>query len=498
MSDVTTPGRSAVADRPVKVCPGIEGRPCGKAIPAIRTRCEECSAERRKLKTKGYNSNYYQANQESLKERQSARYRLESEREECEIVIKMAAWIKREMDRERDLQFGFDRPLSPAPYPKAYRGLSQPRQDRIYARAHDLVRQEIHRGVERLNKSKRRLKYLPYRAPRLEDILPEPETTVTPPPRYKTTTHSNGTRRRKKKRGRPKLPEAEKLARRWKRAVALFIRVCHEKMAHDEAWYAVNPQSKANSKSATRRAKEELAWYLEEYPLEVEDHLYVSGLYDFDEICRDIKSMLSATLYRKGKPTDLPDWPARIKGLKSLMRCLGLATPRGGFRSGPYAVGGERELGTRAGDGAPPGDEDSLADVLRRTKAEAIVFRNQFEDKPLADCWYEVNPQSKANRHTARKEAAKLITWYQRYSSSLDQRLISNGLDSTTVLTTLKAMKEATLVCDGARSDYPDWRVRDKALGIQMLLLGHYPPPGRSAPRRALATARERMKQVRP
>ena len=168
------------------------------------------------------------------------------------------------------------------------------------------------------------------------------------------------------------------------------------------------------------------------------------------------------------------------------MSCLGLATWRG-FRSGPRAVGGEQQCEPIERNNAPAGDEDAAADVRRRLKAEAILFRHQFEGKPLADCWYDVSPHSEANRKTAKKEAEKLADWYQeRYSSSLAQRIVANGLDEMKVLTTIKEIKEATRVFDSTLPDFPDWRTRDKGLDLQMVLLGFRPPSGGSAPRRSM------------
>ena len=483
MSDAAR-GTSAVADRPVKVCPGVEGRPCGKEIPAIRTWCVECSAERRKLKRSGYSSDAYQADPEPRREKQRARYRLKREIEDCEVIIKMTAWIKRDMDRERDLRAGFTRPLTPAPYPKAYLRMRQPRRDRIYARAQDLVIQEILRAKERMNKYGRILKHFPYRPPRLRDILPEPEpaaeTTISGG-QYKTRVYRGKKRgRSKKKRGRPRLTEEQKTARRLQRAVSLYIRVEQEEMPLDEAWYAVNPQSKASPENATREARRELAWLRREHPPTLEDRLYLSGMSDLDGICREIKALLEANRPARGKLPERPDWYARTKGLKLLMKGLGLATWRG-FRSGPYAVGGELEDVPVERNDVPAGDEDSVADVKRRIKAQGILFRNQVEGKPLADCWLELTPHSKANRITAKKEAEKLLDYFQkRYSSSLSERLVANGLDESVVIATIKALKEA-----GRASD-SQWKLLSRGLDMQMVILGCRPPSGRSVPRQAM------------
>ena len=480
MSDVSTPGTSPVADRPVKVCAGIEGRPCGKEIPAIRTWCEECSAERRKLKRSGYNSNYYQANQESLVEKQRERNGMVREREECEIVIKMAAWIKREMDRKRDLEFGYDRPPTPASYPKAYQRLRPARRERIFARADDLVMQELRRGIERMNQHGRTLKHFSYRPPRLRDILPEPEpaAATVADGRNKTRIHSNKSRRRKK-RGRPRLTEAEQLERRWRRASSLYTRVVLEEMQPHEAWYAVNPQSKMSRETATREARREITWLRRNYPPTMEERLHLTGLADLDGISRAVKTALEANLPARGKQPARPDWEARMRALILLQRGLGLATWRG-LRSGPHAEGGELEDVPVARNDVPAGDEDAGADIKQRIKAQGIFFRHNIEGKSLADCWYEVNPQSKANRITAKKEAAKLADHFQkRYASSLSERLIANGLDEQVVIAKIKELKEA------GRGD-GQWRLLSKGLDMQMVILGLRPPSGKSVSRRAV------------
>ena len=483
MSDAAS-GTTAVADRPVKLCPGTEGSACGKEIPAIRTWCVECSAERRKLKRSGYNSDAYRADPEPRRERQRERYWLKREREDCEIIIKMAAWIKREMDRKRDLKFGYDHPPTPAPLPKAYVRLRPPRCSRILARGQDLVIQEILRAKERMKKHGRPLKHFPYRPPRLRDILPQPEPadTTLSGGQYKTRIYRGKKQRGpKRKRGRPRLTEAQKYERDWRRACSLYFRVVQEQMPPDEAWYAVNPQSKANRETATRETQRLIAWLNRECPLTLEERLYYSGLSDLDGICREVKVLLEANLPRReGEPTDRPDWYARTRGLKLLMSGLGLATWRG-FRSGPHAMGGELEDVPVDRNDVPAGDEDPVADVKRRIKAQGIFFRNQLEGKPLADCWLELTPHSKANRITAKKEGAKLVDYFQkRYSSSLNERLIANGLDESVVIDTIKSLKEA------GRARDRQWKLLSRALDMQMVILGFHPPSGRSVPRRAM------------
>ena len=297
-----------------------------------------------------------------------------------------------------------------------------------------------------------------------------------------TTIHGNQRKRRGAKQGRPRLSAAQKIERRKNRATSLFVRVKIEKKPHHVAWYETNPRSKATRETAQREAQRELAWLCKEYPPDMEDALALTGLYDHGVYCRHIKEVLKAT---KAPMTDhedeapaFPDWNARREGLKLLMIGLELATPRG-FRSGPRALGGALADVPIEMTGAPPGDEDALADVLRRLKEEAIVFRHYVEKKALAECWFEVNPRSAANRRTAKKEAKKLVDSYKaRCSSSLIQRLVAAGLDNFTVVRGIKEMMEATLVRDNTRTDVPDWRVRQKAMDLLLVLRGYQHPTG--------------------
>ncbi|MCY4506458.1 MAG: hypothetical protein OXG35_05805, partial [Acidobacteria bacterium] len=394
--------------------------------------------------------------------------------------------MKSEKDRKRDLEFGYVRPLTPRPYPKTFRRLRPPRRRTILDRANALVNEELRRGVERLERHGRPGKNFPYRPPRLRDLLPpQPDpaaaTTVTTDGQYKTRLYRGKKRgQSKKKRGRPPLTEAQKYKRALRRAVSLYQRVVREKMAPADAWYAVNPESGMSRANATRETQRLIAWLRREHPPTLEERLHLAGLDDLDVICRAIKTFLEANLPATKRLPERANWYIRKKGLELLMRGLGLATWRG-FRSGPYAVGGERELEPVERNDVPAGDEDSVADVKRRIKAQSIFFRYQVEGVPLADCWLELTPDSKANRMTAKKEAMKLVDYFEkRYGSSLSERLIANGLDEQVVISTIKALKAA------GRADDRDWKITAWGLDMQMVILGFRPPSGRCVPRQAV------------
>ena len=154
------------------------------------------------------------------------------------------------------------------------------------------------------------------------------------------------------------------------------------------------------------------------------------------------------------------------------MSYLELATPRG-LRSGPRALGGVLEDApiAAATDVPPRGEGDDDAYALRRFKAEGIFVRHRYEGLPLADCWFAVNPDSKANRKTARKEAKRQLDWFeQRFGSSpMIQRFIAEGLDNFTVLDGINDLLNATTMFGG-----PDRMLRHHGIELLMLLHGFH------------------------
>ena len=521
----------------VKTCPGIEARPGGKKIGATRKRCKDCG----RLKQQGDNRSYYQANEAALKEKRRDRYQQEQADEDRKLVRQTVAWMKREQKKARDRSFWRSttdearrRRMASRPMPKRLRRVRRPRRERIIAEALAFIERQNQRKAVRARKTRNdRTKVAPpmhaltvpraevftkngavyyvYRRP--EDrqagqtgigVPQQPAAGARQPPPGEqqrqlaallrpaasgTTvggTHSgatgqsnqgkNGMSSSAKRRGRPRLTEAEKFRRRLARSLSLFWRVELEKKPHHVAWYESHPKSRATRETATREAKRAIAWFVKTYPPGKGVAMVLTGLYDPDVIIRGLKEALNATRTVRGE-IDFPDWRVRRMVLKRLMICLDLATPRG-FKSGPRAVGGALENVPLAGTAVPPGDEDAAAYTLRRLRAEAISFRHKLDGKPLADCWFEVNPQSKANPGTAKKEARKLLDWYEPRSASwLAQRLIADGLDNFAVLDRINEMMTATTIF-GA----PDWTTRTQGRHLLMVLHGFHHPHRKDIP----------------
>ena len=283
-----------------------------------------------------------------------------------------------------------------------------------------------------------------------------------------------------RRRGHPSLSDAEKLDRKKRLAMSIFVRVRVEGEQPHEAWYSTHPRSTASQETAAREANRLIRWYLREFPLDMKSLLDLHG-FDWDALCQLIKKLLSATRYYQGEPTDLPDWDARIRGLKLLMTSLDLATPIG-FRSGPRALEGalEYERIRMNGAGEPP-VHDPVEDPVRKLRAGAIVLRHCVEGKRLSDCWKEVCPSSDANPRSAAKKAQADIRWYKaRYSQSFEQRLAANGLDTQTVVKGILELRNAGKVLRGALTDDPDWLVRTKGRDLLMVLHGYRHPHGRT------------------
>ena len=300
-----------------------------------------------------------------------------------------------------------------------------------------------------------------------------------PPPRPPTARPAEGGQSKKAQRGRPPLTDEEKLDRKKRLGAGLYIRVKVEGKPPHQAWYETHPRSTASQENATREANRLIRWILKEDPIDIRTAIFLQGI-DYDTYCQFIKELLSTTRYYRGKPTDLPDWDARREGLKLLMIGLGLATPIG-FRSGPRAVGGALENEPIEMNGAgETGVHDPEEHLVRKLRAEAIIFRHVTERKRLSDCWKEVCPSSAENPRSAAKKAQADIDWYKaRCFQTFEQRLVANGLDNHTVVEGIIEMLKARRVSRGVLIDDPDWPVRTKGRDLWMVLLGFRHPRGR-------------------
>ena len=281
---------------------------------------------------------------------------------------------------------------------------------------------------------------------------------------------------KKARRGRPSLTDEEKLCRKQRLAMSIFVRVRIEDQQPHEAWFSTHPRSTASRKTATREANRLINWYLKEYPPKMQAWLFKYG-FDWDAICEAIKEPLNATRYYRGEAIDLPDWSARIDGLKQLMSGLGLATPIG-FRAGPSAIGGALEHERIKMNAAEEtGVTDSEKDLRRKIRASVILFRHRVERKRLSDCWKELCPWSDASPRSAAKKAQADIDWFKdRFGQTFEQRLVANGLDVLTVLEGIQDMLRATKVSRGVLTDDPDWVVRTKGRELLMVIQGYRHP----------------------
>ena len=125
----------------------------------------------------------------------------------------------------------------------------------------------------------------------------------------------------------------------------------------------------------------------------------------------------------------------------------------------------------------------------REARAEGLIIRHVLEEKPLAQCWREVHPDFPGDDETARNLAYDELQWYKRSHPIVTRRLLSlYGLGVPELIDSLEEMREASLYdrrrvirsADGeilsdewTKSDLPDWRTRNAALGENLVLCEH-------------------------
>ena len=501
----------------VKPCPGVEDRSCGESIPAIRTRCEGCQTEHRRLARRAHNRSAYLKRQAEQQEKGRARHREKQEKEDRRIARRVAVWEIRE-EEKAETRGGFYRftlpenlpdDLRPSELPSSvFRGVRAARRERIMPMVPAIKEGLLQRAKARARKRSTgptnaepqrnaqsrwgdmAAPRTPYRGPAQPASAGAAGETVTEildrmsREAKRTRTGSGTGTGTGKRRGRPRMTESEKLWHRIKQAQALYYLIEHEGRGYDVAWYELHPDSSATRENAALAAKREVKWFKARYLSKTKAVILKTGLYDFEFFIRPIKEGLAATRFVRGKLTDLPDWRARREALKMLMIGLQLAM-LDGFRSGPRAVGGvlqDAPIATAA-DVPPRGEDDDDAYALRRFKAEGIFVRHRVEGLPLEDCWRAVNPDSTANPETARKEAARLLDWFEkRFGSPLLQRLIAEGLDNATVLDGIDDLLNATKV-----SGAPDWIIRHHGRHLLMVLHGFHHRNPQNVPERGFS-----------
>ena len=81
----------------------------------------------------------------------------------------------------------------------------------------------------------------------------------------------------------------------------------------------------------------------------------------------------------------------------------------------------------------------------KKAKAQSMVFRHVIEKKPLADCWFDVYPESKATRKQAKKMAGLHIKWYRlNFPLAIREVLYMKGLDDAAIVDLIYEQLEAT------------------------------------------------------
>ena len=95
--------KPAKATKPVKLCLGVEDRPCGKEITGRSPRCDDCRKEHGKLKKKAQNQGSHRRNKEARKERRIGRQEAKS-RQQKEKERQEAERRRKEEERRRQQQ----------------------------------------------------------------------------------------------------------------------------------------------------------------------------------------------------------------------------------------------------------------------------------------------------------------------------------------------------------------------------------------------------------
>ena len=81
----------------------------------------------------------------------------------------------------------------------------------------------------------------------------------------------------------------------------------------------------------------------------------------------------------------------------------------------------------------------------KKRKAGIMVFQNIVQRKPLADCWFEVYPDSKASRTQAKRMAGRHIRWFRlNFPIAIRQLLFLKGYDDDKVVDLIGEQLRAT------------------------------------------------------
>ena len=257
-------------------------------------------------------------------------------------------------------------------------------------------------------------------------------------------------------------------ARRLK-ALGMLVRNKREGMPLADCWFEVHPRSTAKRQTAAKEARREITWLRENHRLHVEDELYIQDMGP-ERMVEQLKEQLEANRPFPTKDGNLidsgfPDWSTRYQATKTLMILLGIASR--GFE--PILDHGEKQN--------PPAEPITVADALRKSKAEAIILRHYLDGLTLAKSWRRLHPSSRASNKTATKNARELLAWYDgTISHEMRPLCVAAGLSEDTLVEKITEMIKATLLNkDNDRfvdSEFPDWSARKKAQELWMVSLG--------------------------
>ena len=185
--------------QPLSPCLGVEGSPCSTQVPAYRKRCAPCSREHRRRKERiRMNRRYRDHKSEILNLRRAAIEEKAAERERVEplrVISKVGEPLRIEdpvTGEIEDMGPGWAMRQNPN-----YRAMK--RAEREQAQAQEERRRAEEQAATSIN--------VTVEAARKEQVG--------------QSTGKSGKRRRRR-RGRPKLSEAVKTQRRWRRAIALL------------------------------------------------------------------------------------------------------------------------------------------------------------------------------------------------------------------------------------------------------------------------------------
>lgn len=151
--------------------------------------------------------------------------------------------------------------------------------------------------------------------------------------------------------------------------------------------------------------------------------------------------------------------------------------------------------------------DEAAPDAQRRIRAVGLYIRHYYERKPLAECWLELNPHTKAKKREYMGSMASVeLRWLQRtYPLDVQSALEAHGLGLANLLESIAELKNRTTpLKTGVRkelddkgrvvgesieyTDAPDNRALATGIQQQMVLHGYGPGADRGKGPRAADT----------